>query len=175
VPQAVAPLPSTRGQLARPRCAYSEAEISWEPLLAEIYQRRTNMQGLVRRGSRAYRVVSHVPFCGSFSARFAPPRYQGRTVQMRIGGQDRPGHKDHSILAAFTSHLEAVSCTPLLRRSKKSFSRGSLCSPQPHFSPHQVSLPSHSPLLSTMPLAPAPLRPLLSHSRLASLFHPTKP
>ena len=43
-----------------------------------------------------------------FSARFAPPRYQGRTVQMRRGGQDHPGHTDHSILAAFTSHLEAV-------------------------------------------------------------------
>ena len=49
-----------------------------------------------------------------FSACFAPPRYQGRTVQMRSGGQDRPGHTDHSILAAFTSHLEAVSSRPLL-------------------------------------------------------------
>jgi hypothetical protein len=35
--------------------------------LTEICQRRMNMQGLVRKGHRAYRVVSHVPFCGSIS------------------------------------------------------------------------------------------------------------
>jgi hypothetical protein len=33
---------------------------------------------------------------------------------MRRGGQARLGHKDHSILAAFTSHLEAVSSRPLI-------------------------------------------------------------
>jgi hypothetical protein len=49
-----------------------------------------------------------------FSARFAPPRYQGRTVQMRIGGQDHLGHTGHSMLVTFTSHLEAVSSRPWL-------------------------------------------------------------
>ena len=34
---------------------------------------------------------------------------------MRRGGQDRLGHQDHSCLTTFTSHLQAVSCTPLLR------------------------------------------------------------
>jgi hypothetical protein len=52
------------------------------------------------------------------SARFAPPRDQGRTVQMRRDGEDRPGPKGHSRLATFTSHLQAVSCKPLLRLSK---------------------------------------------------------
>src|SRR5215471_20789934 len=35
--------------------------------LAEICQRRTDKQTLVGKGDRAYRVVSHLPFCGSHS------------------------------------------------------------------------------------------------------------
>src|SRR5215831_6552719 len=35
----------------------------WE--LTEMFQRCMNMQSFVRKAPRAYRVVSHVPFCGS--------------------------------------------------------------------------------------------------------------
>jgi hypothetical protein len=49
-----------------------------------------------------------------FSACFTPLRDQKRMTPMRIDRQDRLGHHDHSLLTTFTSHLEAVSCTPLI-------------------------------------------------------------
>src|SRR5262245_14920912 len=49
-----------------------------------------------------------------FSACFTPLRYQRRMTPMRIGGQDRLGHHDHSILTTFTSHLEAGGWTRLI-------------------------------------------------------------
>jgi len=36
--------------------------------LAEICRGRTDMQHLVGKGDRAYRVVSHIPFCGSVNS-----------------------------------------------------------------------------------------------------------
>jgi hypothetical protein len=43
-----------------------------------------------------------------FSACCTPLRYQRRMTPMRRGGQDRLGHHDHSCLATFTSHPQAV-------------------------------------------------------------------
>ena len=49
-----------------------------------------------------------------FSACFIPLRYQRRMTPMRRGGQDHLGHRDHSLLTTFTSHLQAVGCKGLL-------------------------------------------------------------
>jgi len=61
------------------------------------------------------------------SACFTPLRDQRRRTPMRRGGQDRRGHRDPSCLTTFTSHLEAVGCTPWF---------GWGCPPPPDARPH---------------------------------------
>ena len=48
-------------------------------------QRRMNRQSLVRKGQRVYWVVSHVPFCGSFSLRENGRTFAGEDLGVREG------------------------------------------------------------------------------------------
>jgi hypothetical protein len=72
------------------------------------FTRFTGVHSITPSGFPLARSPGAAPSGRYFSACFTPLRYQRRMTPMRIGGQDRLGHHDHSLLTTFTSHLEAV-------------------------------------------------------------------